>query len=57
MLKEIRSDIPVIISTGRSSLIEEEKAKAMGISTYVMKPIVKQEIAKTIRKMMDNRGS
>jgi len=53
-LKEIRSDIPVIICTGHSSLIDEEKAKEMGITAFVMKPIVKQDIAKTIRKVLDN---
>ncbi len=53
-LKEIRSDIPVIICTGHSSLINEEKAKAMGIAAYVMKPILIREIAKTIRTVLDN---
>jgi PAS domain S-box-containing protein len=52
-LKEIRPDIPVIISTGHSSLIDEEKAKAMGIDGYVMKPIMKSEIAIAIRKVLD----
>jgi len=52
-LKEIRSDIPVIICTGHSALLDEEKAKEMGIDAYVMKPIVKQEIAKTIRQVLD----
>jgi len=53
-LMEIRSDIPVIICTGYSSLIDEAKTKAMGIAAYVMKPIVMQELAKTIRKALDN---
>jgi PAS domain S-box-containing protein len=52
-LKDMRSDIPVIICTGHSSLIDEEKAKQLGIDAYVMKPIVKREIAKTIRKVLD----
>jgi CheY-like chemotaxis protein len=52
-LKEIRPAIPVIISTGHSSLIDEEKAKEMGIDGYVMKPIVKSDIAVAIRKVLD----
>ncbi len=54
-LKAIRPDIPVILCTGHSSLIDEEKAKEMGIDGYVMKPIVKREIAKTIREVLDKR--
>ncbi len=54
-LKEIRSNIPVIICTGYSSMIDEEKAKAIGIDGYVMKPIVIREIAKTIREVLDKR--
>jgi two-component system cell cycle sensor histidine kinase/response regulator CckA len=52
-LMEIRSDIPVIICTGHSDLIDEEKAEDMGIAAYVMKPIVKQNIAETIRRVLD----
>lgn len=52
-LKDVRPDIPVIICTGHSSLIDEEKAKAMGIDDYAMKPIVKRDIAKIIRKVLD----
>ena len=52
-LKDIRPDIPVVICTGHSSLIDEEKAKEMGIDGYVMKPIVKREVAIAIRKVLD----
>jgi PAS domain S-box-containing protein len=52
-LKADRFDLPVIICTGHSSLINEEKAKAMGISDFVMKPIMMRGIAKTIRKVLD----
>jgi PAS domain S-box-containing protein len=52
-LMEIRSDIPVIICTGHSSLIDEEKAKQLGIAGYVMKPVSLSGIAKAIRKILD----
>jgi len=52
-LKDVRPDIPVIISTGHSSLIDEEKAKEMEIDAYVMKPIMMGNIAKTIRNVLD----
>jgi len=53
-LKGIRADIPVIICTGYSSLIDEEKAKGLGIDGFVMKPIIKKVIAKTIREVIGN---
>jgi DNA-binding NarL/FixJ family response regulator len=49
----IRDDIPVILSTGFSEHINEEKAKALGIRAFVMKPIVMNEMAETIRKVLD----
>jgi len=52
-LMGIRSDIPIILFTGFSEVITEEKAKSIGIREYVMKPIVKIEIARTIRRVLD----
>ena len=51
----IRPDIPVIICTGHSDMIDEERAKQLGIAAYVMKPIIMTEIAKTIRKVLDKK--
>ncbi len=49
----IRPDIPIIMCTGFSELINEDKAKAIGIREYVMKPVVRQEMAKVVRKVLD----
>jgi CheY-like chemotaxis protein len=54
-LLEIRPDIPIIICTGFSEKISEDKAKAMGIRGYVMKPVVKSELAKKIREVLDEK--
>ncbi|MDY6950096.1 MAG: PAS domain S-box protein [Thermodesulfobacteriota bacterium] len=54
-LIEIRPDIPVILCTGHSERINEERAMAMGIRAFVMKPVVKREIAMTVRKVLDGR--
>jgi CheY-like chemotaxis protein len=50
---EIRPDIPMIICTGFSEKISENKAITMGIRGYVMKPVVKSELAKKIREVLD----
>ncbi len=51
-LFNIRPDIPILICTGFSEKISEHKAKAMGIRGYVMKPVVKSELAKKIREVI-----
>jgi len=52
-LLEIRPDIPIILCTGFSDLITPEKAEAMGIGAFIGKPLVRREIARTIRKLLD----
>ncbi len=49
----IRPDIPIIICTGFSELINEEKAKNIGINSFVMKPVIKNDLAKAVRKELD----
>jgi len=48
----IRPDIPIILCTGFSAMISENKAKEMGIKGFVMKPFVIHEMAKIIRKVL-----
>ena len=54
---DIRADIPVIICTGFSERINREKAAAMGIKGYLMKPIEKSEMAKRVRDVLDSAGN
>ena len=49
----LRPDMPIIMSTGFSHLVDADKAKAAGIRAFAMKPLSKREIAKTIRKVLD----
>jgi PAS domain S-box-containing protein len=52
-LMALRSDIPIILCTGFSHIINEEKAKAIGIRKFIMKPVVMREMALTIRDVLD----
>jgi len=52
-IMEIRSDVPIILCTGFSEQIDANKAEEMGISAFVMKPIVMREFANTIRDVLD----
>ena len=48
-----RPDIPIIICTGFSTKIDDQKAKKYGIRGFVMKPVVMSELAKKIREVLD----
>ncbi|MBW1737532.1 MAG: response regulator, partial [Deltaproteobacteria bacterium] len=52
-LMKIRPDIPIILCTGFSERISEEKAKGMGIKAFAMKPLVMRDLANTVRKALD----
>ena len=54
-LMEIRPDIPIILCTGYSALINEAKAKEMGIRALLTKPLVMREAARAIREVLDGR--
>jgi len=50
----IRPDLPIILCTGYSNLVDEEQAKHSGIKGFAMKPFTKQEIALLLRKVLDD---
>jgi PAS domain S-box-containing protein len=54
-LMKIRPDIPVILCTGHSSLVSQEKAKEIGIRAFVMKPLVMRNFAETVRKVLGEK--
>ena len=50
---ELRPDMPVILCTGFSHLVDADRAKAVGIQGFVTKPLTKKELAKTVRQALD----
>jgi signal transduction histidine kinase/CheY-like chemotaxis protein len=52
-LMQIRKDIPIILCTGFSRKISDEKASRLGVKAIIYKPIVMSDLAKTIRKVLD----
>jgi PAS domain S-box-containing protein len=55
-LLKIRPDIPIILCTGFSEMISEEKAKTLGVRRLVMKPIFKENIARVILEVLDKEA-
>ena len=54
-LMRIKPNISIILCTGFSAKIDDQKASALGIREFVLKPIVKQKIATTVRKVLDQK--
>ena len=52
-IKAIRPDILIIICTGSNERFNQEKASEMDLKGFLMKPIVKSELSKTVRKAID----
>ena len=52
-IKAIRSDMPIIICTGFSERVNEDNFKQKGIDGLLMKPISKSELARVVRKVLD----
>ncbi len=54
-LMNIRPEIPIILCTGFSEGIGPTEVKSMGIREFVMKPVIKKDIAVTIRNILDKK--
>jgi len=52
-VRAVRSDIPFIICTGFSELINREEAINMGINEYISKPFMQRDFANAVRKALD----
>ncbi|MCP4746290.1 MAG: response regulator [Desulfobacteraceae bacterium] len=50
---KVRADMPVILCTGFSEIISRERADQIGIKGFLMKPILKSELARMVRKILD----
>lgn len=48
-----RPDVPIIICTGHSALIDADKVKAIGIKALLMKPVEGDVLAAEVRKALD----
>ena len=55
-LMKIRSDIPVIICTGYSERIDEQRAKDLGIKGLMMKPFTIRRLSKIVRDVLDQKS-
>jgi len=56
-IKRIRPEIPVILCTGFSSKIMPGSIQQLDIDALLMKPVIIREMAKIVRKVLDETKS
>ena len=54
-LNKILPGIPVLLCTGFSETMSEEKATSMGIQGFLLKPIVMKNLSHKIREVLDKK--
>jgi len=54
-IKQIRPEISVILCTGFSDQINEEKCRLLNLQGFIMKPVVRREFAEKIRSVLDSQ--
>jgi PAS domain S-box-containing protein len=51
-LLQIRPDVPIILCTGFSHSMTLEKAKAMGIRAFLLKPLLIEDLGRTLQEVL-----
>ncbi len=52
----IRPDLPIILCTGYSSIIDKDKARTCGIRGFASKPLTKNDLAMLVRNALDGKS-
>ncbi len=50
-----RPDLPIILCTGYSENMNQDRAKEMGISRFIQKPLIMRDLLQTIRTVLDEK--
>ncbi|MBN1626365.1 MAG: response regulator [Deltaproteobacteria bacterium] len=53
-IRSVRTDIPIIMSTGYNEKIDDERARDMGIMEIMPKPVRMNGLAKKVRSVLDS---
>jgi two-component system, cell cycle sensor histidine kinase and response regulator CckA len=51
-----RPELPIILCTGASLTLTPVKAKRLGIRAYLVKPVLKQDLSRAIRRVLEERS-
>jgi PAS domain S-box-containing protein len=53
----LRPDLPIIICTGYSEVLDADTASKMGIAAFILKPVISVELATQMRKIFDGSAA
>lgn len=56
-LMAVRADIPVILCSGYTELVSEDRVRELGIKAFLMKPLKRREMAQVIRNILDDKAN
>ena len=56
-IQRIRPDMPLILCTGFSERITEERARSLGVMEFALKPLEMRRLAELVRKVLDKQKS
>ncbi|MBI5557637.1 MAG: cache domain-containing protein [Deltaproteobacteria bacterium] len=54
-IRKIRPDLPILLCTGYNTGFSETEIKEAGINAFILKPVVRKELAAIVRKVLDGR--
>lgn len=56
-VRRIRTDMPIILCTGFSHIMDHDKARALGVDAFCLKPLTVQELGSTIQHVLRRRAA
>lgn len=54
-VRQVRPDLPIILCTGFSHIMTEEKALALGVDAFYLKPLLLPSLSQIIRRVLGQR--
>ncbi|MDA3970278.1 MAG: ATP-binding protein [Desulfobulbaceae bacterium] len=55
-IKLLSPTMPVVLCTGFSAIMDEKKARRMGIDGYMMKPVILHKLAQTLHDILEKKS-
>lgn len=55
-LLKIRSDIPIILHTGYSTMVDASEAREAGVSSFMIKPLSMTKVSHQIRDVIEGKS-
>jgi CheY-like chemotaxis protein len=52
-LLKVKASVPIILCTGHNETVSQEEAREAGIKAFLTKPLTRQELGETVRRVLD----